>query len=156
MIYNLNILFILIITSCSTTNKMYDKIEYKKLFNQLVENNGNAFYVNSTHITVSFVWSYSNNEATIYKLSKGKVIDRKVVKTPNSVKMFEHFSKEDFYEVDTCIELDGDMFGFILKRNDKVEQKDLPINLNCFTKAKYKSYFLNEIVSDINTYNIKW
>lgn len=54
------------------------------------------------------------------------------------------------------MELDGDMFGFLLKNGENVEQKDLPINLKCLRQGKFKSDFLNKVANDINVYKIKW
>jgi len=59
-------------------------------------------------------------------------------------------------ELDNCMELDGDMFLFKIRKNDKVVNEDFPINLKCFTKSNYKSEFLNSVVLDINAYKIGW
>jgi len=150
------ILCILFILSSSMTNKLYSKIGSKKLISHLIESNGNVFYVSSTHLSISFVWSYSDNEVVIYKLSKGKVVNTKVLSTNVKLIWTELPSKEEQYELDPCIELDGDIFGCKFKKDGKVEQLDLPISLECFARGKYKSDFINKVANDIITYQIKW
>lgn len=156
MKYIAGIFFVLSIVSCSTANRMHNKSENRKLVSQLLESNGNAFYVSSTNIIVSFVWSYSDKEVFIYKLSKDKIIDKRVLLITDKPNWHKQPSKEELYELDTCMELDGDMFGYELKKDGKIEEQDLPINLECFTRGKFKSDFINKVVSDINLYQIRW
>jgi hypothetical protein len=147
----------LFILSCDATHRiMSDKTKSKKLINQLLERNGNSFYISSTHVTVSFVWSYSGNTVTIYKLSKGKIVETKELAINSNIKGIENLSEQKIQELDACMELDGDIFGFRLKKDGKVIEQDLPVNLECFTRNRYKSDFLNKIVADINNYQIKW
>jgi len=156
MNYIAGIFCVLSILSCSTTNRLYNKRENKKLVSQLFESNGNAFYVRSTNIVISFVWSYSDKEVFIYKLSKNKIIDKRVLLITGKPNWHKQPSNEELYELDTCMELDGDMFGYKLKIDGKVEEQDLPINLECFTRGKFKSDFINKVVKDINVYQIRW
>lgn len=156
IIYVIHLFFLFFGASCSTANKMYDTVAYKKLFNQLYETNGNAFYTTSTHITEAFVWSYSIKEVAIYKLSKGRVVDKKTFTITRNSNWLQQFYKDDLYEVDTCTELDGDIFGIKLNKDNNVEEKHFAINLNCFEAGEYKSSFLKQVATDITTYSLKW
>lgn len=73
----------LAVLSSGMTGDLYSN-ENKKLFERLYKSNGNAFYIKSTNISVSFVWSYTENKISIYKLSKGKVLDSKELPDLNS------------------------------------------------------------------------
>lgn len=152
----ITVAFIFFVTSCNTTSKMHKREGYKQLYNQLFETHKNAFYVTSSHIKIALVWSYSNEGIFIYKLSDGKVVDRKMIPITENQQWLIDFSKDDFYELDSCIELDGDFLGIKVMKDNKTVQKDLPVNLNCATKKKYNSRFLNKIVNDVNIHNIKW
>ncbi len=141
-------LFLLL--SCSVTNKM-SKAENLRLVKKLSEDNGNVFCVSSTHIMTSYVWSYSAREVSIYKLRKGRI--EKVETYPIKGKdWIIQLTKEDYFELDKCMELDGDLLCILL--ND--DRKDLPINLQCFVKRGYKSEFLNQLAIDIEKYNMLW
>jgi len=70
--------------------------------------------------------------------------------------LFEKLSKEELYQLDKCMGLDGDMFGYRLIKDSIVEQHDFPISLDCLAKQRLTSAFLNKIIDDINTYHIKW
>lgn len=150
------IFLVLPILAYSATNRMHNKSENKKLVSQLLESNGNAFYVRSTNIIISFVWSYSDKEVFVYKLSKNKIIDKRVVLIKDKPNWHKQCSTKELSELDTCMELDGDMFGFKLKKDGKVEEQNLPINLECFKRRKFKSDFINKVVNDINAYQIGW
>lgn len=151
-----NVLIILFISSCSISNKIIKtKVNTKKMVDRLFEKNGNAFYVNSTYVIISFVWSYSDNKISIYKLSGNKILENKNFIMNERIFFIQQLSKEELQELDKCIELDGDGFGYKFKKDGKVEEQDFPINLECFTQKKYKSAFLNKVVSDIKTYKIE-
>jgi len=139
--------------SCSATNKMA-KTENPKLVNKLLEENGNAFSVSSTHVIISYVWTYSESEITIYKLKKGRVINTDV----HSIEKPEWITvptKEEYFELDKCMELDGDMLYIALKNAEDIVRKDVPINIQCFTKGGYKKEFFNHIAKDIEKYKIR-
>jgi len=136
-------------------NKLPSQTPHTKLVKELLASYGNAFYISSTHVSVSYVWSYSD-KVTIYKVVKGKVVDTKEQPIMIAPNWLNQPSKAELYELDTCMELDGDMFGFMLKKDDKVEQSDLPISLDCFKGKKFKSDFLNGVVADLNKYQIGW
>ena len=149
------ILLTMFILSCSMINDLNGSNENKRLFEHLYKSNGNAFYIKSTNISISFVWSYSEKKIFIYKLSKGKIIDSRESPNTNS-NWLNQFSKKELTEVDSCLELDGDVLGFKLKYDELLVQDDLPVNLDCFVKKKLNSVFLNSLITDINNYQIKW
>jgi len=124
-----------------------------KITSTILNKNGNVFYLNSTYATFSTVWTYSNNKLEIYKLANGRVSFEQKYSTI-SINMINKISKEELFELDQCMELDGDGFGYRIKRDLEIEKQDLPIGIECFTKQKYKSDFLNKIVEDINTYKM--
>ena len=152
--YIFGILLTLLVLSSSMTGDLY-RNENKKLFERLYKSNGNAFYIKSTSISVSFVWSYAENKIAIYKLFKGKVVDSKVLSDANS-NWLDRFSKKELSEVDSCLELDGDVLGFKLKYDNSVVQDNLPVNLDCFLKKKLNSVFLDGVIADMKAYQIKW
>jgi len=103
----------------------------------------------------STVWTYGNNKLEVYKLAKGKVLEESTF--PNNGLV--NYELPTFKELDTefneCgYELDGDVFGYRIQKASEVEQQDLPINIECFTKGKYKSDFLSKIAEDIKTYKM--
>lgn len=152
--YIFGILLMLVVLSCSMTGDLYSS-ENKRLFERLYKSNGNAFYIKSTNIFVSFVWSYSEKKIFIYKLFKGRVVDSKQLPDNNS-NWLDQLSKKELLEVDSCLELDGDVLGFKLKYGNSLVQNDLPINLDCFVKKRLNSDFFNGVISDIKVYQIKW
>ena len=135
---------------------MHSKTINNKLVNRLIESNGNAFYINSTYIIISYIWAYDEDNVVIYKLRKGKVIDTKTFTTSGKSEWIKTPPTDNFFELDNCMELDGDMFGYWIKDGENIKQKDYPVNLECFRNGTYKSDFINKIVSDINEYKIKW
>lgn len=118
-----------------------------------MEKNGNVFYLNSTYATFSTVWTYNKDKIEIYKLANGKISLQQEYPT-TSIDNINQISKEELFELDQCMELDGDGFGYRIKRGSEIEQQDLPIGIECFTKLKYKSKFLNKVVEDINTHKM--
>lgn len=126
-----------------------------KIFSFFLSKNGNAFYLNSTYVVSSTVWTYDGDNLEIYELSKGKVIDIFVFPDKGIFNYDIPKFDELHMEIKECgYELDGDSFGFEIKRDSEKEKQDLPINLGCFLKNKYKSDFLSKIVKDINTYKM--
>lgn len=150
--YIFGILLLVLVLSCSMTGDLYSS---KKLFERLYESNGNAFYIKSTNMSVSFVWSYAENKISIYKLFKGKVVDSRELSDTES-NWLDQFSKKELAEVDSCLDLDGDVLGFKLKYGNSVVQNDLSIKLDCFVKKRLNSVFLNGMVGDMKAYRIKW
>jgi hypothetical protein len=151
----LGTLLTLFVLSCSMVGDLHGENGNGKLFDRLYRTNGNAFYIKSTNVSISFVWTYSLNKIIIYKLSKSKIINVKELPITGSKWLFQ-FSKKELFEADSCLELDGDMFGFKLKYDRSVVQNDLSINLDCFVTKEINSIFLNGVINDINEYQIRW
>ncbi len=141
--------------SCSTMkhNIQKNNTQTDKIIEYLLDKNGNVFYLNSTFVPFSTVWTYSKDKLEIYKLVNGKIISQQEYFT-TSIDNINQISKEELFELDQCMELDGDGFGYRIKRGSEIEQQDLPIGIDCFTKLKYKSEFLNKVVEDINTHKM--
>lgn len=142
--------------SCSTTkhNIQKNNMQTNKIIKSLLDKNGNVFYLNSTYVISSTVWSYIDNNIEIYTLSKGNTVSQ-LTFTEEGISNYNPPIFKDFNEFKKCgYELDGDSFGFRIKRNSKLEQQDFPINIECFTKQKYTSEFLNKITKDIDTYKL--
>lgn len=146
----------LMLSACSVTGKMHSKTINKKLIDSLLEENGNAFFINSTYIIISYIWTYSENSIVVYKLKKGKVINIETTNIDKKPDWINLPPEDNYFELDACMELDGDMFGFCVKDGENIYQKDYPVNLDCLRKGTYKSIFINNAVSDINKYQIKW
>jgi hypothetical protein len=126
-----------------------------KTISVLLEKNGNVFYLASTNATFSTVWTYSDDTLEIFELAKGKVFEQASYPDSGIFKYQIPSFKELHSEFKECgYELDGDVFGYRIKRDAKLEQQDLPIGIECFTKLKYKSELLNKVIKDINTYKM--
>jgi len=143
--------------SCSSMKHDIQKNhkQTNKIIQSLLDKNGNVFYLNSTYVIYSTIWTYTDDNIEIYRTTKSNIVER--LTFPD--KGVSNYKVPDFKELDRetqeCgYELDGDGFGFEIKKDSKIEQQDLPINIECFTKQKYKSEFLNKIVNDINTYKL--
>lgn len=141
--------------SCSTMRQNIQKNSkfIDKIISSLLEKNGNVFYLNSTYVTFSTVWTYSKDELEVYKLVNGKISLQQEYST-TGIDNINQISREELFELDQCMELDGDGFGYRIKRGSEIEKQDLPIGIECFTKLKYKSEFLNKVVEDINTHKM--
>lgn len=141
--------------SCSTMkhNILINKKFTDEKISYLLEKNGNVFYLSSTYATFSTVWTYSKDKIEVFKLSNGKISFNEEYSTM-SIENIDQISKQELFELDQCMELDGDNFGYRIKRTIEIEKEDLPIDIECFTKLLYKSKFLNKVVEDIKTYNM--
>ncbi|KIX21279.1 hypothetical protein SY27_11070 [Flavobacterium sp. 316] len=123
------------------------------LLDKLYLENNNSFYIKSSYTTVSKVWSYHNDTITIFKLKEGKVYEEQNFSSKQlSDKII--VNKNDLFELDKCIELDGDIFGIRIKQSDQEILENLPMSIECFVKNQYKSDFFNSIVNDIKIYKI--
>ena len=86
-----------------------------RIINQLFEENGNVFYMSSIYIKTYFVWSYTNKGIIVYKLSGKKVLSKNKYENSNILN-FEIFQKKDeLFELDKCMELDGDILCYKIK-----------------------------------------
>ncbi|WP_257667177.1 hypothetical protein [Parapedobacter tibetensis] len=125
-----------------------------KIMLSLFERNGNAFYLASTYATFSTVWTYTQDSIEIYRLAKGKVAEHLVSKE-NGVGEYDLPSMEELdKDIKECgYELDGDVFGFMIKKN-LIKRHDFPVSIECLTSKSHQSRFLNEIVKSINRYKL--
>ena len=144
--------------SCSTMRyhiNKNNKFTEKQMIN-LLQKNGNAFYLSSTYATFSTVWTYNINGIEIYRLAKGKVNQKETF----SETELTHYAKVAFEDIEKelyqkcALELDGDGFGFKIDIDGKIHKGNYPVDINCLKKGTYKSDFLNKIVTDIKTYNM--
>ena len=134
------------------------------------QKNGNAFYLSSTYANFSVVWTYDEDRVEIYWLQKGK-IERKQIINDNETIQYAEVSLEDIEKelYQRCaMELDGDMFGFMIEidRKDgdmfgfmieidrKTHNADYAVDINCLKQGKYKSDFLNRITNDIKRHKM--
>ncbi|WP_326983768.1 hypothetical protein VUJ46_04295 [Chryseobacterium sp. MYb264] len=135
------------ITSCAISKK-------KDIISDLYMNNGNVFYITSTYINRKIVWSYSNDKVIIYTLtSKNKILDKKeeLVEKPVDI---SSINLNDNYEMDKCMELDGDLLGYQIKQNEVIKSKEYPVNTKCFISNKYENILYNKLKDDIIKYNL--
>lgn len=143
--------------SCSTVKQNITKNNRSmdKLISSLLDKNGNAFYLTSSYANFSTVWSYGEHDIEVYRLASGKPFEHQTFPDTGFSKYEIPTRKELDIEIQDCgYELDGDGFGFRLKGGSEIKQQDLPISIECFTKLKYESEFLNKIVEDINNYKM--
>ena len=152
--------FIMLFTvSCSMRQNISknDRLTDKTI-SLLSKKKENVFYLMSTYATFSIVWTYSDYKIEIYKLAKGRIY--KQTEYPNDgiagyqIPTSKELNLEIFNREKCPIVLDGDGFGYRIKRGSEIVGDDLPVEIECFTKNKYQSEFLNKIVADIITYKM--
>ncbi|MCT1525699.1 hypothetical protein [Sphingobacterium hotanense] len=142
--------------SCTSMQRAVNKnnVSTNKLFLSLYEKNGNAFYLASTYATFSTVWTYAQDSIYVYRLAKGKVVERLSFKESGIDELNIPAVQELNKDIGECgNELDGDLFSF-MARGGRPERQDLPISIDCFTNKKYQSSFLNKIVESINKHKL--
>lgn len=149
------ILCILSLVSCSTArynikrNKEFMTMQVDSLYKK----NGNAFYLCSTYVTTSVVWTYYEDKIEIYRL-QGRIIRGKQTFITNDtlqhVVSLENIEEELYREC--ALELDGDSFGFIVDFEQKIQIADYSVNINCMKQGRFGSDFLRKIINDINTH----
>jgi hypothetical protein len=150
--------FVTIFTSCSTMKQSIVKnkrlTEKKATF--LLNSNGNVFYLYSTYSTFSTVWSYRNDTIEIYRLAKGKLINKEEYKNAGITSFKKPSIKDLDSDINKCgIVLDGDIFGFEFNKNTPPNlYNQITTDLECFKTQKYQSQFLNKLVEDVNTYKL--
>jgi hypothetical protein len=150
-----SVIILVMFNSCSSIkSKIANNNKFTmSLLDKLYLENNNSFYIKSSYTTVSKVWSYHNDTITIFKLKDGKVYEEQNFSSKwLSDKTI--LDKNDLFELDKCMELDGDIFGIRIKQSNQEILENLPINIGCFVKDQYKSDFFNSIVNDIKTYKI--
>ncbi|WP_196889610.1 hypothetical protein [Aureivirga sp. CE67] len=143
---------LLFLSSCSINHKILSNDKYTtKLVNTIFKEHGNAFSVSSTYYTFSTVWFYTSDKIKIYHLNNGKILEKYEFSSQN---FLNEVPVKEVFEVNGCMEFDGDGFIYKVNLNNMIYEDELPINLNCFLEKKYKSKFLNRIVSDIKEFQI--
>ncbi len=119
--------------------------------NKLFKENGNVFYISSSHSSFSRVWTYTSSDILIYYLECNKSILNKRVEVVN---FLEKVPKDTFFETDVCLELDGELIGYKILQKGKLHEVELPISVNCLKNQNFKIEFLNNLVTHINDYGI--
>jgi hypothetical protein len=144
--------------SCSTMRYNINKnnrFTEKQIIN-LLQKNGNVFYLFSAYVSFSTVWTYNLKGIEIYRLAKGKVNQKETFSGKELIQYsavaFENIEKELYQKC--ALELDGDMFGFRIDIDGKIHKEDYAVDINCLKKGTYKSDFLNNIVADIKIHNM--
>jgi len=144
--------------SCSTMKQSIVKNQKftEKNASNLLNNNGNVFYLYSTYSTFSTIWTYRNDSIEIYRLSKGKLKNKEIYKN-TGISSFTIPSIKDLdSDNNKCgLVLDGDILGFEFNKNTPQKlHSQITTDLECFKTQKYKSDFLNKLVEDVNTYKM--
>lgn len=146
------------LVSCSTaqyTIKRNKDLTVRQV-NYFYKKNRNAFYLCSTYATFSVVWTYDEDKVEIYRLQKGKIRQKQIFEGKKTIQYAE-ISLEDIEKelYQKCaLELDGDVFGFIIEIDRKTHIADYAVNINCMIQRKYKSNFLNKITNDIKSHKM--
>ena len=146
---------LLILMSCSTMQYNINKNNKftEKHISNLLQKNGNVFYLFSTYSTFSIVWTYNKNGIEIYRLAKGKVFRKEIFSEKEwiqDVKISVEDINNELYK--TCsVVLDGDGFGFKINIDGIIHEDRFAIDIDCMKQQTYKSDFLNKIVYDIKT-----
>jgi len=144
--------------SCSTIKGDIKRNNNKtdKWVNYLVRKNGNAFYVTSTYSTYSTVWSYVNNQIMIYRITSGKILKEETyARNSNFINKLPSHKQLDKELFEKCgYELDGDFFGFKIKKDNSLIEENFSINLECIKNGKYNLFFFSEISRDITAFNL--
>jgi len=147
------IITILLFSSCSTMQNSIKK--NNKFTNQMIESlfsdNKNVFYIKSSYSTFSKVWSYQNNKIEIYNLVKGKVDSKSLYEANNYL---NQVPKKEIFEVDKCMQLDGEIVGYKISLDNIKYSEDLPVDMKCFLNQDYETEFLNILVKDIKKHKL--
>ena len=145
----------IVFTSCLSVKQQIKRNDRhtERMFKKISRKYGNAFYINSTYATFSTVWFYSEGSVKIFKLAKGKTISIKE-ENCNTNEIISQVENFDFYELDKCIELDGDGFGFFVSSGENKIQRDFAVGIECIKEQELNSIFLKKIIEDIKTYNL--
>ena len=110
------LLVLVSIASCSVMQIKRTQDLTERLVKSLYQKNGNAFYLSSTHASFSTVWTHTEDMVIVYRLQKGK---RKQMLSfmEKGIVQFAKIDPEDIEKelYQKCaLELDGDVFGFII------------------------------------------
>ena len=117
---------------------------------------GNAFYLSSSYASFSVVWTYDEDKIEIYRIKKGRIKEKQIFKR----KEMMSFSEVDIKSIknaiyDNCaLELDGDVFGYIIRNGDETYNEDYPIDINCLKQRHECPFLLEKVIDDIRIYNM--
>jgi hypothetical protein len=147
-----------VLVSCSETNYAIKKNRdsTNKEMSLLFQKNGNAFYLSYTYSYFSIVWSYNEDSVEIYRLHKGKIKQKQVFREKEIIQ----YAGLSLVDIETelyqkcALELDGDVFGFIIEDDGKRYNADFSIDINSFKRKEYESDFLNRVSNDIKYYKM--
>jgi len=147
------IIAIVLFTSCSTMRNGIKKNDTltDKTIESLFSDNGNVFYIRSSYSTFSTVWAYKSDKIEVYNLANGKIAEKSSHDATNYI---NKVPKERVFEVDNCMELDGDIIGYKVSFDGNKYQEDFPVSMKCFLDQKYKAQFLNTLVKDVKMYKL--
>lgn len=153
--YFVFVIFSIVLTSCISMKQQIKRNHRhtERMFEKISSKYGNAFYINSTYATFSTIWYYSEGSIKILKLAKGKIIN-KTEENSNTFEILRKVGNVEMYELNNCMELDGDGFGFVVSDSVNRIHRDLPIGIDCLKELELNSIFYRKIVEDIKTYNL--
>ena len=154
---NYFIIICLFFLSCGGINKQIKRNDKKtsSLYEELLDENKNAFALNSTYFNFSRVWTYKRDKIVVFDLKNGKIQDTRIY--GNSNNDWLNFAEDDIKPVATggCLELDGDLMRYSIIKDDALISVELPISIECFLKAENHSRFYKELAKDIETYKLE-
>ena len=122
----------------------------------LYKENGNAFYLSSSYASFSVVWTYDKDKIEIYRIKKGRIKEKQVIKR----KEIMSFSEVDIKSIknaiyDNCaLELDGDVFGYIIRSGDETYNEDYAVDINCLKQKHEYPLLLETVIDDIRIYKM--
>lgn len=150
------LLVLVSIASCSVMQIKKTQDLTERLVKSLYQKNGNAFYLSSTHASFSTVWTHTEDMVIVYRLQKGK---RKQMLSfmEKGIVQFAKIDPEDIEKelYQKCaLELDGDVFGFIIDVDGNMLSEDYAIDIQCMKQSQYESEFLGTIKKDIQEYKL--
>lgn len=139
--------------SCSTKFmiRKNDKVTDVRI-NTLVNEYGNVFYIRSSNSTFSAIWYYTEEKLILYRVSNGKIVKENNYQTLTYNSFPDNEKK--YFELDECLELDGDILGFSIRNQQGLQEESFPINLTCFSNRNFESEFLESLKKDIDNFNI--
>ena len=87
-----------------------------------------------------------------------KFVDNKELKETLLRELEQDDISEDNYKnaiYDNCaLELDGDVFGYIIRIGDETYNEDYPIDINCLKQRHECPFLLEKVIDDIRIYNM--
>lgn len=141
--------------SCSSFKQQIKKNDRftDDMIGKLFKTNQNVFYARSTNYSFSTVWSFSTDSVKVYELLNGKINGEKAYAALGMYELIR-YPKQESKALVPCMELDGDMLGYKIKRDTTVDQEDLSVNIKCFIAQKHDSPIINKMVTDIKDHHL--